>query len=217
MSQKYHLLIFDWEGTLADTAYPIVHAIQQAIHDVGLPGRTDARIMKNLHLPQAELLRTLFPKQDKQKLLMLLERYNYHSYTTAPVAHLFLDVHETLKNLSAQKYSLAVATNKSTRGLEQAIIETELTGVFAATRTAEQTSLKPHPQMLFELMDELDSESEQTLLVGDSPSDIQMAQSAGITAIAAAYTPAAVELLAPYQPTATIESFSALLAVLSQQ
>jgi phosphoglycolate phosphatase len=82
---------------------------------------------------------------------------------------------------------LAVATGKSRRGLDEALATSSLQGVFHATRTADQTASKPHPQMLLELMAELDVPPERTLMIGDTTHDLQLAANAGTASVGVAY------------------------------
>jgi phosphoglycolate phosphatase len=80
-----------------------------------------------------------------------------------------------------------VATGKSKRGLDEALSHTELRGLFVATRTAEETAGKPHPQMLHELMAELGVSPAQTLMVGDTTHDLQMALNANCASVGVSY------------------------------
>ena len=80
-----------------------------------------------------------------------------------------------------------VATGKSSNGLNRALASPGLKGYFHATRTADQTFSKPDPAMLLELMDELAVSAERTLMIGDTTHDLQMAQNAGVDAVAMGY------------------------------
>ncbi|HEU5178484.1 MAG TPA: HAD-IA family hydrolase, partial [Burkholderiales bacterium] len=56
-----------------------------------------------------------------------------------------------------------------------------------ASRCADETSPKPHPAMLLELMDELNHAKEETLMIGDTSHDLEMARAAGVDALAVTY------------------------------
>ncbi len=90
-----------------------------------------------------------------------------------------------LRHLQQHGYTLAVATGKSTLGLAQCLRHPSLHGLFACTRTAEQTAPKPAPQMLCEILLELHISPRHSVMIGDSPDDIRMARAAGCRAIAA--------------------------------
>ena len=80
-----------------------------------------------------------------------------------------------------------MATGKGRHGLNRALEETGCTDLFHATRCADETFSKPHPQMLLELMDEMDVTPQDTLMIGDTEYDMHMAQNAGTAALAVSY------------------------------
>jgi len=96
-------------------------------------------------------------------------------------------VAETLDWLRSRGHLLAVATGKSRRGLDLVLSSTGLGGHFQATRCADETFSKPHPEMLLQIMDELGARGPETLMVGDTEYDMQMARSAGAHALAVCY------------------------------
>ncbi len=92
---------------------------------------------------------------------------------------LYPGVTEALRMLSERGCRLAVATGKSRRGLDHDLEHTELGHFFDATRTADETRSKPHPEMLYSLMSELGFAPGQTLMIGDTEFDLLMARAAG--------------------------------------
>ncbi|NBW78739.1 MAG: HAD family hydrolase [Betaproteobacteria bacterium] len=107
---------------------------------------------------------------------------------------LFEGVLPMLQDLRSKHCSIAVATGKSRVGLNEALLELELNDVFHATRTADETSGKPDPQMLQELMRELDVTPERTLMVGDSVYDLEMAVHAGCSGVGVSFGSSSSEL-----------------------
>src|SRR3989442_2203786 len=84
----------------------------------------------------------------------------------------------SLKTLS-QTRLLAIATGKSRRGLERALQASGLESYFSASRCADETTPKPDPSMLLEIMDELSKPVEQALMISDTSHDIEIALTAG--------------------------------------
>jgi phosphoglycolate phosphatase len=118
----------------------------------------------------------------------IVERYRHHFLGADPTPSvLFPGVVETLEALSDAGYLLGVATGKSRRGLDLVLDETGLRRLFAATRCADETLSKPHPQMLEEVMEILGAEPAETLMIGDTEFDMQMARNARVPAVAVAY------------------------------
>ena len=94
---------------------------------------------------------------------------------------------DILEKLNQENYFLAVATGKSRRGLDRSLIETGLDKYFHTTRCADETISKPHPQMLLEIIDFFGLKAADTLMVGDSEYDLQMANNAGTESVAVSY------------------------------
>ena len=59
--KRYELLVFDWDGTLMDSAGEIVSAMQTAIQDLGLPERSPDRMRELIGLGLDDVLARLFP------------------------------------------------------------------------------------------------------------------------------------------------------------
>jgi len=123
---------------------------------------------------------------------------------------LFDGVTTALTALAAQGITLAVATGKSRRGLDRALEATSLGQLFAATRTQDDCPSKPHPAMLLELMEQLGSTPQRTLMVGDTSHDLKMAQNAGTHSIGVCYGAHPREELAACTPLELFDDFPSL-------
>lgn len=184
----YRLLVFDWDGTLMDSQARIVACIQAAARDVGVavPSPDAAREIIGLGLREA--MDRLFPAIAEPRVGEIVERYRHHFLGADPTPSvLFPGVVETLEALNDAGYLLGVATGKSRRGLDLVLEETGLRRLFAATRCADETFSKPHPQMLEEVMGILGAEPAETLMIGDTEFDMQMARNARVPAVAVSY------------------------------
>lgn len=177
--RRYELLIFDWDGTLADSAGQIVSSMQGAIATMGLPARTDTQIAELIGLGLPEAFARLFPELDAKLGLQLLEDYGRRFRSTARTV-LFPEVTTTLQQLRALGWRLAVATGKSRRGLERALRESGLSEYFVATRCADETASKPDPAMLDALLLATATEPSSALMVGDTEYDMAMAAAIGM-------------------------------------
>jgi len=213
MSKKrFKLLVFDWDGTLMDSQARIVACFQSAIADLGLKKRTQAQILGIIGLGLEQSFATLFPKASTLQWTQLVECYHYHFLNThAQVpTPLFQGVRETLEILHRAGYWLAVATSKSRKGLNRGLAETKMANVFRSTRCADETRSKPEPQMLQEIMAELGMLPQDTLMIGDSKYDLQMAHNAGIAAVAVSYGVSESAELLKYNPLICLDNLPAL-------
>lgn len=181
----FKLIVFDWDGTLMDSEARIVACIQAAFADVGQtpPSRAAARNIIGLGLGEA--MAELWPQAGPAERERVVDCYRRHFLETNDTpSELFDGAVELVDWLAGRGHLLAVATGKSRRGLDRVLDSTGLRSRFHATRCADETFSKPHPQMLIELMDELGVRQEETLMVGDTEYDMQMARNAGTSALA---------------------------------
>jgi phosphoglycolate phosphatase len=209
----FRLLVFDWDGTLMDSEARIVSSVSAAIADLGLPTRSTQAIGDIIGLGLPEAMQALFPDLPAGDRGMLIDRYRHHFLEADPTPMpLFPGVRETLLTLSREGYLLAVATGKSRRGLDRALKESGLSSLFGASRCADETRSKPHPQMLVELMDALGAPGPQTLMIGDSEYDLQMAIAAGVASAGVGYGVKGCERLLDYEPLACFDTLLELPA-----
>lgn len=210
MSKRYDLLIFDWDGTLMDSAGTIVACIQQASADLGWPVPSREAASHIIGLGLREAVEALFPGRGEDEVPLLVERYRHHYLGQDHEIALFDGARELIEDLHRGGHLLAVATGKARRGLDRAFGHSGLEPYFHASRTADETFSKPHPAMIEELLDELMIAPERALMVGDTSHDLEMARNAGIDALAAAYGAHPAGHLAGYEPVALCLSFTEL-------
>lgn len=185
--RQFDLIVFDWDGTLFDSTAGIVHSLQAACTDLGLARPRDEDAAYVIGLGLGEALRHLVPDLPEARYPELSQRYRHHYFAMQDELNLFDGVEPMLAALKARHHWLAVATGKTRQGLDHALGHVSLKGVFDASRTADETRSKPHPQMLLELIGEFGVEPERTLMIGDTTHDLQLAANAGAASVAVSY------------------------------
>lgn len=198
--RRYDLIVFDWDGTLFDSTALIVRAIQAACRDLGAPVPSDEAAAHVIGLGLQDALQHAVPDLPVDLYPELGRRYRQHYFASHDQVTLFAGVPELLAGLRERNHWLAVATGKSRHGLDEALRISALGGLFDATRTADETRSKPHPQMLQELMREFGVDPERTLMIGDTTHDLQLAANAGTDAVAVAYGAHPPEQLGDLRP-----------------
>ena len=188
--RRFDLVVFDWDGTLFDSTALIVHSIQAACADLGLP----------------------VPDVTPEQLPLMIERYRFHYIARQHYLTLFPGVLDMLHALKRRHHWLAVATGKSRAGLDDALHAAELRGVFDGTRTADETRPKPDPQMLQELMRQFGADPDRTLMIGDTTHDLQLAANAGAPSVAVAYGAHPSSEFATHSPLLVAASVAELAA-----
>ena len=217
MSRTFNLLIFDWDGTLMDSEAKIVDCVRAAAEDLDLGVPADDRIRNIIGLGLTEAVTTLFPGSDDEQVQAVARRYRHHflAVNETPSA-LFPGAVMVLEALADRDYLLAVATGKGRQGLDRALADTGLARLFHATRCADETLSKPHPEMLHQLMNELGAMPGETLMVGDTEYDMQMAVNAGTERLAVSYGVHAPERLQQHRPLGCLDSIGEMVTWLDE-
>ena len=206
MSRRYKLLVFDWDGTLMDSAPAIVASIQASCADLGLPVPPPERAAHVIGLGLKDALSYAVPELPREDYGKLAERYRHHYLARDPHIQLFPGVREMLTGLKERGHLLAVATGKSRAGLERVFLATELKPLFDGSRCADETHSKPHPAMLQELMQELQIDADAALMIGDTSHDLQMAVNAGVASLAVTYGAHPRDNLTVLNPVACVDA-----------
>lgn len=210
MSKQFDLIVWDWDGTLADSTGMITKAVVDAAQQVGLPELDPAAARNIIGLGLKESIHALFgdlPPDLAQKLAM---QYTANYYAGESAIPLFAGAKNTIIELNRRGFKLAVATGKGRRGLNLALQHCGLTNYFHETRTVDECFSKPHPQMLDEIMDVCVATPERTLMIGDTSYDLQMAKNASVQAVAVTFGAQSSDKLIGYNPLEMFHQFDDL-------
>jgi phosphoglycolate phosphatase len=214
----YKLLIFDWDGTLANSIGRIVDAMHVASDRTGFARCDDLAVKGIIGLGLPEAIRSLYPEIEEGELIVFRQHYADHYIALeAEPSPLFDGVVETLDALREEGYHLAVATGKARRGLDRVLKAHGWEDYFDITRAADETASKPHPLMLEQILAHCDVSPGQALMVGDSSFDLQMARNAGMGSVAVSYGAQTIEALKTFEPCLAIDRFPELHAWLSRR
>jgi phosphoglycolate phosphatase len=213
---RFRLLVFDWDGTLIDSIERIVTSLQYAsfkVCGIHLDEET-ARSVIGLGLNEA--IERLHPELDAVSLESVADAYRQNFLVDSKVPELLFDgVEDLLDQLIEDRYTLAVATGKSRRGLDRAMQKHKLGRYFATTRCAGENRSKPHPEMLNSILNQLDIHADDALMIGDSAHDMLMAGNAGVNAIGVTHGVEDAESLMKYKPLTCLDDISDLYEFLS--
>ncbi|HGM5579497.1 TPA: HAD family hydrolase [Pseudomonas putida] len=211
MSKPYELLIFDWDGTLADSIGRIVEAMNAAAERAGEAPSADAAVKGIIGLALSEAISVLYPHLDARQLEVFRQHYaDIYTALDQQPSPLFDGVVESLEAFRSEGYRLAVATGKARRGLDRVLKANGWEGYFDITRAADETRGKPHPLMLEEILAHCRVEPGRALMVGDSAFDLQMASNAGMHSVAVGYGAMSLQALSEFGPQVCVEHFSQL-------
>ena len=201
------LIVFDWDGTLMDSEGQIVACLRAAMRDLGLAPLADDTLRNVIGLGLREAIDALVPGQDESFHTAFAGHSRNHWFASEN-SRLFDDARDVLELCKQQGFLLGVATGKSRRGLDRVLVETGLDLCFDATRCADEAPSKPHPQMLVDIMQVLDVLPGQTIMVGDTEYDMEMATNAGTGKVAVTTGVHTPERLAQHAPMVTLQKLA---------
>ena len=210
MIKRFDLIVFDWDGTLVDSANSIVFSLQGAARDLGVtePSNEEARYVIGLGLNEA--IKHLFPTISSQEFNLISDRYRHHYLAHDKKISLYKGASKVIKALYAESFLLAVATGKSRAGLNRSFNSSGLGNFFHASRCSDETFSKPHPAMLLELMSQFNVKATRTLMIGDTTHDLQMATNACISGVGVTYGAHPKKRLETLAPLACVDSVAQL-------
>lgn len=210
--RRFDLIAFDWDGTVADSTAIISRSIQEAVRDVGGTVPSDEQAAYVIGMALMPALARAAPDVPPEKYPELANRYRFHFFKHQDDICVFDGILPLLAELRERGHWLTVATGKSRMGLNHALQDAQLKGLFDGSRTADETAGKPSPLMLHELMAEFGVEPERTLMIGDTTHDLQMAQNAGCACVGVSYGAHAPDGFSQFNPLFVADSAAQLRA-----
>jgi phosphoglycolate phosphatase len=182
------LVIFDCDGTIVDSQSGIVLSMNHAFETLKLkpPTRAETLAVVGLSLPEA--FSALAPNIDYEIRRELAEHYKsaFRDMNRDPAEHevLFPGAKEVITALAARDgVVLGIATGKSKRGVDRLLVREGWQGHFVTVQTADDHPSKPHPSMIQKAVAETGAAISNTVMIGDTTYDIEMARAAGAGAI----------------------------------
>lgn len=208
------LLIFDLDGTLADTKDDIAMAVNLTLKDFGLPEKDSETIYGYVGDGVRRLLQRAFEGQPpglyEQALKVFRGHYLAHLLDTTRFYPGVLDV---LDHFRGKKK--AIATNKPFEYTEKIIEGLGVKDRFDLILGGDSTlHLKPHPAIIQEVLRRLGVKADQALMVGDGVNDILAAREARVRSCAVGYGLGRVEDLLAAGPDLFCENIKELQRLL---
>jgi len=170
-----------------DSQQEIITCFQQAAKEAQLNIPLAETVRNVIGLGMREAVQGVFnngvDKLSEDDISHFIEKYRYYYFSPdKPPSELYDGVLEMLRSL-APDYFLSVATGKGRNGLNAALKRTTLDEVFHYSRCVDEAPSKPHPQMLEDSMDFMGVEPHETLMIGDTEYDLEMAANAGVDSV----------------------------------
>jgi len=186
------LVIFDCDGTLVDSQHIIVTAMERAFAASGLALLPRERVLGVIGLSLPLAAERLLPDADMGTIAAVTEGYkSAFGVLRQDPAHnepMFPGARQAIEALGRHDdVFLGLATGKSRRGVIALFERFGLDSHFATIQTADTHPSKPHPSMILHAMAHVGVRPEDTVMIGDTTFDMEMAVNAGVGALGVAW------------------------------
>lgn len=200
-------LIFDWDGTLTDSANLGFHAFQQTFGELGV--HFDQDVYQSIYSPNwYNMYEALGLPRDKWPTA---DELWIRHYGEVP-ARFTEGAEETLRELKSRNYRFGLVSSGTHSRVVREIADLGLASLFEIVVCNEQMTLKkPHPEGLFTAMKHMECNSSCCSYIGDSPEDIQMGKSAQVFTVGVRSEYPTSRNLPELQPDLYLEDIRGLL------
>lgn len=181
------LAIFDLDGTLLNTIADLATATNQALDACGFPTHPIEAYPFFVGNGINKLFERALPAEARTEENVLRIRAHflpYYDEHNADLSRPYPSIPQLLENLQAAGIQVAVASNKYHRATEKLIRHYFPTIRFAAILgQREGVPIKPHPQIVEDILALVPASKEEVIYIGDSGVDMQTAHNAGVESI----------------------------------
>jgi phosphoglycolate phosphatase len=217
-TKPYRLIIFDFDGTLADSERCITASMSAALAECGLAADW-TRLRSHIGLPLDRTIRGIVSQDlDDDQVEEIVRSYRrHHAVLQDRLIELYPGTLDTLKQLSASGVVLAIASSKITSAVEAALAHFDIGSFFACVVGGEQVANgKPAPDMVERILKITERPREEALVVGDTTFDVEMAHNAGVDSCAVTYGNQTREQLAQARPSYLAESIREVAGIVER-
>jgi len=217
MIYKIDLIVFDLDGTLADSLPDITNAANYACRRLGLPEHPAEAIKQMIGGGERKLVERFLGAGQEGLLEEAFGLYlDYYSRHCGDLTRLYPEVKETLPFLRGKK--LAVLSNKRQSLSEEVLRVTGIFPFFAAIRGGGmELPLKPSPEPLLALIKEVGEDPARTLMAGDKPGDVLAGKGAGTLTLGVTYGYGEPSAVVAAAPDFLVDHFAAIKEIILPQ
>ena len=187
MSKNLKLALFDYDGTIVDSAIMIVEGAIAAFRICGLPDPDPKKVRENIGKPLAVALDFYMPPGYNVSPEQISEAYRswYAEQGRLGLQNepLYPGMIDLLHELKEDDWLIGVATNKSRIGLTNGLAKHNISNIFDITLTTDENIPKPNPAMALKAINDLSVDKNYCVMIGDTINDIGLGVNAGVKSI----------------------------------
>ena len=212
----YKLAIFDFDGTLVDSAPGIIDVMREVVEENNLPKRALDEWKELIGVPLMRQMEIVFPDENEEYWLKLATRYRQiYDGKTIEICPLFPGLQNMLERLRAAGVMLTIATSKRRPLVETVLDHHDLTKYFSMLVGAQDVANhKPHPESVFKTLETMQIAAVDSVVIGDSTYDLDMARNAGVDAIGVTTGVHTVAMLTKSEPKYIVNGLDEVLPII---
>lgn len=176
------LIIFDMDGTLIDSGNAITNTINYVREELGFESLEKNYILEKVNDPKINAAKFFYGTDDftEQQKVLFEEHYDANCLNGL---ELYDGIAKLLDDLN-EEFTLTVATNANSIFAKKMLNHLEVGKYFDTVLGFDSViNAKPHPEMVYKILDEHNIHNEKAQLIGDSHKDIMAAKNAGVDSV----------------------------------
>lgn len=218
MEREIKLVIFDFDGTLADTKENIILTFQMTMKELGVEIKSRQECAATIGLTLEDAFKVLYPGMAAEKYILLRDTYRriFKENRKILVPGLFPEVMETLEELRRRGYLMSIASSRLSPSLHSFLEDMKIAHLFEYAVGGDNVEHpKPAPDAVLQILRHYNLSAEEAFVVGDMPFDINMATNAGVKSCGVTWGNADAAQLKESGANYVIDKMSQLLEILN--
>ena len=218
MERDIKLVIFDFDGTLADTKENIILTFQMTMKELGVEIKSRQECAATIGLTLEDAFKVLYPGMAAEKYVLLRDTYRriFKENRKILVPGLFPEVMETLEELRRRGYLMSIASSRQSPSLHSFLEDMKIAHLFEYAIGGDNVEHpKPAPDAVLQILRHYNLSAEEAFVVGDMPFDINMATNAGVKSCGVTWGNADAAQLKESGANYVIDKMSQLLEILN--
>ena len=218
MEREIKLIIFDFDGTLADTKENIILTFQMTMKELGVEIKSRQECAATIGLTLEDAFKVLYPGMAAEKYILLRDTYRriFKENRKILVPGLFPEVMETLEELRRRGYLMSIASSRQSPALHSFLEAMKIAHLFEYAVGGDNVEHpKPAPDAVLQILRHYNLSAEEAFVVGDMPFDINMATNAGVKSCGVTWGNADAAQLKESGANYIIDKMSQLLEILN--
>lgn len=218
MGRDIKLVIFDFDGTLADTKENIILTFQMTMKELGVEIKSRQECAATIGLTLEDAFKVLYPGMAAEKYILLRDTYRriFKENRKILVPGLFPEVMETLEELRRRGYLMSIASSRQSPSLQSFLEDMKIAHLFEYAVGGDNVEHpKPAPDAVLQILRHYNLSAEEAFVVGDMPFDINMATNAGVKSCGVTWGNADAAQLKESGANYVIDKMSQLLEILN--